>query len=365
MTLTKAVIAHSWNDVSVNIQTKAVAASIAEECKVVFVTQARIMDTPLPTNPNETVVEWPNKRPNSLKDLWFIYRLLKREKPQVAIAHFGATNLMMLGAWLARVPNRIVWMHTLSGQYRLDIRDQKKASLAIRIRSIAYKLATKVVVLNEFGRKDAMENYKVPAKKLFKIYNGIKDLAISNVNDGSDLTIRYAGRINHGKGADLLIEAFASIAKKFPSAKLELVGGITAEQKQEYLKKVEELSIKEQVIFHESLQYDQMYQFISKAYCLVVPSRMDNFPTVVLEAMATSTPLIGSKAGGIPEMIADRETGLLFETGDVQGLTDSLDTLLSNVQLRNELGKNGRKRFEAIFLMDIHVKNVKDFLKQL
>jgi len=363
MHLNKVVIAHSWNDVSVNIQTKAVAASLAENCKVVFVTQARITTTPLPTNSNLEVREWPNKRPNTLKDLWFIYKLLRKEKPQVAIVHFGATNLMLLGSWLARVPNRIAWMHTLSGQYFLDIKSEKKARLAILIRTLVYKLATKIVVLNEFARRDAINNYKVAPNKVFKIFNGTKDLLIKNTNDGADFSIRYAGRIDHSKGIDLLIDAFASIASQFPNARLEMVG--KGAEKEAYERKVEQLGLGRQIVFLGGIPYEQMYEFMSKAYCLVVPSRLDNFPAVVLEAMATGTPLIGSKAGGLPEMIADGETGLLFDTGNVDDLADKLQVLLSNVRLRNELGKAARTKFEKEFLIDIHVRNVTDFLKQL
>ena len=363
MQLNKVVIAHSWNDVSVNIQTKAVAASLAENCEVVFVTQARITTTPLPANKNLTVKEWPNKRPNTLKDLWFIYKLLRKENPQVAIVHFGATNLMLLGAWLARVPNRIAWMHTLSGQYFLDIKSEKKAKLAIRTRTLVYKLATKIVVLNEFARKDATNNYKVASTKVYKIYNGIKDLFINNTNDGSDLSIRYAGRLDNSKGIDILIDAFAKVAPQFPNAKLEMVGiGFEMEM---YKKRIVELGLKEQVVFHGRLPYEQMYDFMSKAYCLLVPSRLDNFPTVVLEAMATGTTVIASKAGGLPEMIEDGKTGLLFDTGNVDDLADKLQTLLSNVQLRNKFAKAARAKFEQEFLVDIHVKNVTDFLKQL
>jgi glycosyltransferase involved in cell wall biosynthesis len=363
MHLKKVVIAHSWNDVSVNIQTKAVAASLAETCKVVFVTQARITTTPLPTNSNLEVREWPNKRPNKLKDLWFIYKLFKQENPEVAIVHFGATNVFLLGAWLAGVPNRIAWMHTLSGQFFLDASNRRVARLNIIVRSLVYKLATKIIVLSEFARKDAINNYKVASGKVVKLYNGIKDLSVINTNDGTELSIRYAGRIDHSKGIDLLIEAFASIASRFPSAKLEMAG--LGFQKEFYERRVQELGLTKQVFFYGGLPYEQMYQFISKAYCLVVPSRMDNFPTVVLEAMATGTPLIGSKAGGIPEMIIDGETGLLFETGNMEDLADTLMQILNNIQLRNQLGKAARLRFEKTFLIETHVKNVYDFLIQL
>lgn len=363
MQLNKVVIAHSWNDVSLNIQTKAVAASLAENCKVFYITSARIMDTPLPSNKNLQVREWPNKRPNKLKDLWFIYRLLRKEKPEVAIVHFGATNILLMGAWLARVPNRIAWMHTLSGQYFLDLKSKRKARLSILIRTFVYKLATKVVVQNDFAKQDAISNYHIPATKLFKIYNGIKDLPFANTNNGNDLCIRYAGRLDHSKGIDLLINAFSQVVKKFPHARIELAGH--GAEKEKYIEQVKELQLDKQIHFIGSLPYEKMYAFMSGSYCLAVPSRLDNMPAVVTEALATGTPVIASKCGGIPEMVTDGETGFLFENGNVHDLTSKLELLFGNIELRNKFAKAARAKFEQEFLVDIHVKNVTDFLKQL
>src|SRR5215831_8266540 len=100
MLIKKVFIAHSWSDVGINMQTKAVAMKLSETIKVVYLTQARIGKSESKVNNNLVVAEWPNKRPNSIKDFFFICKKIIKEKPDAFIAHFGATNVSMIAAWL-------------------------------------------------------------------------------------------------------------------------------------------------------------------------------------------------------------------------------------------------------------------------
>src|SRR5438067_349233 len=114
MKIKRVFIAHSWSDVGVNIQTKAVAQKLSENAEVVFISQSRLSKPKLQVSDKLSVVEWPNRRPNTLKDLLFICRQILRRKPEIFIAHFGATNISMIAAWLLRVKYRICWIHTLT-----------------------------------------------------------------------------------------------------------------------------------------------------------------------------------------------------------------------------------------------------------
>lgn len=360
----KFIFTHSWNDVSVNIQTKKVANELSKNNQVLFITQSRIGQPSMQINENFKVIEWLNKRPTSFKDLVFIYKLMKKEKPDVAIMHFGGTNNMMIAAWLLGIKKRIGWMHTLTEQTQLDVKSKWKAKWHILKRSIIYKLATDVIVLNEYGRKDAIDNYHIAAKKLFKIYNGIEDPKRRNENDGTHLSIRYLGRLDVSKGVDILLEAFIKIAEQLPNALLELVG--KGDLKEALEDKVKMLGLEQRVIFHPPItDYKKVFDFMCGAYCIVVPSRMDNFPTVVLECLATATPVIAAKTGGIPEMIDDEENGLLFERESVADLTAKLLALMSNASKRKSIATAARKKFEEQFEMERHVEQVIQYLKQL
>ena len=72
MSIRKVFIAQSWSDISLNFQTTQLALKLSETKEVVFLTQSRIGHHAIRINPKLTVMEWPNKRPNSLRDFFFI-----------------------------------------------------------------------------------------------------------------------------------------------------------------------------------------------------------------------------------------------------------------------------------------------------
>ena len=74
----------------------------------------------------------------------------------------------------------------------------------------------------------------------------------------------------------------------------------------------------------------------------------------VLEAMAYGKPVVGSRMGGIPELVAEGETGLLFDAGDVGQLREHLDKLMAAPELRQLMGQRARLRVERKFSLDKH-----------
>lgn len=82
---------------------------------------------------------------------------------------------------------------------------------------------------------------------------------------------------------------------------------------------------------------------------LFLPTRRDSFPRVVMEAMSWGIPAVATRVDGIPEMVADGETGLLAAPGDVQGFADALQRLIGDVPLREEMGRKARERAERLF----------------
>ena len=74
----------------------------------------------------------------------------------------------------------------------------------------------------------------------------------------------------------------------------------------------------------------------------------------VEEAMAYGKPVVGSRMGGIPELVLDGETGFLFEAGSVDDIRARLDQLMHDGNLRRRLGANARQRVQADFSLDRH-----------
>jgi glycosyltransferase involved in cell wall biosynthesis len=100
---------------------------------------------------------------------------------------------------------------------------------------------------------------------------------------------------------------------------------------------------------------DALKDMIDRASVVVVPSECyENCPMSVLEAMAYGKPVVGSRMGGIPELVEDGETGLLYEAGNVDELAATLDRLMASPELRRQMGMAARQRVETEFSLDSH-----------
>jgi glycosyltransferase involved in cell wall biosynthesis len=105
----------------------------------------------------------------------------------------------------------------------------------------------------------------------------------------------------------------------------------------------------ERVIFTGAINRNTLRVLYSNAYCFVLPFLAEAFGMVLLEAMTSGTPPIGSTAGGIPDIIVDGVNGLLFRKGDWRDLANKLLTLVQDRNFRDKLSRNVRKYAEENF----------------
>ena len=92
---------------------------------------------------------------------------------------------------------------------------------------------------------------------------------------------------------------------------------------------------------------DEIYRLYEQAQVVLVPSVWpENLPTVCIEAMAIGRPVVGTKTGGIPELISDGESGLVVPMRDSDALAHAMLELFTNAPMREEMGKSARARAE-------------------
>src|SRR5262249_14977041 len=130
--------------------------------------------------------------------------------------------------------------------------------------------------------------------------------------------ILFVGRFDLHKGADILLRAFAKVAKDRKEIKLLFVGPDTGLQLDggvirlpEYLTQQIPAAVRERIEYLGSLPQFKIEKLRTQAYLTIVCSRYDNFPNTVIEAMAAGCPIIATNTGGIPEMIFHGRNGLL------------------------------------------------------
>lgn len=160
-------------------------------------------------------------------------------------------------------------------------------------------------------------------------------------------TIGFVGRIVPQKGVEILLRAAARLQGDW---RLRLVGSGSARDKMETL--VQSLGIRGKVEFLGQLPSPALPAEYHRLDALVLPSLTasnwkEQFGRVLVEAMASGVPVIGSDSGAIPGVIGT--AGLIVPEGDVDRLTQAMQRLMNQPQLRETLARRGRKRFLAHF----------------
>ena len=189
----------------------------------------------------------------------------------------------------------------------------------------------------------------------FKKSTEVGDLKKKLRLDGE--VILSVGRLIDLKGTDYLIKALPKVLLRFPQTKALIIG--SGPQKSYLLNLAKELHIKDSVVFIGQIPHSQMAKYYSLADVFVLPSitskmgETEGFGVVLLEAMACGLPVIGSDTGGIPDIIKDGETGLLFHQKDSPDLANQIIRLLTDEDLRKKMVANARDLIETQFSWEI------------
>lgn len=198
-------------------------------------------------------------------------------------------------------------------------------------------------------------------------------------------TLLYVGRVSPEKGVHVLVEAFKIVAEKDPTIQLKIVGpeavpgkellvGVSEDPKvsklerfysgESYLTQIKKLippALKEQVVFTGGVLQRDLPQLYHEADILINPSLSEAFGMSLVEAMATETPVIAARVGGMKDVVEEGKTGLFFESDDAIGLADAIFKLIENDELRKSIGKACHQRVLDYFSWD---KVAESLLKQ-
>jgi glycosyltransferase involved in cell wall biosynthesis len=164
----------------------------------------------------------------------------------------------------------------------------------------------------------------------------------ANPVGGRVLTV---GRLRPQKRPDLAVRAFAAARERHPHAELFLVGDGPERGSAESL--AADLGLTGAV--HLLGERDDVPQLLAEAACLLLTSDYESCPLSVIEAMASGTPVIATRVGGVPELMEDGKHGLLVERGRVDLLAAALDTVLAAPELARDMGAAGRQTAKVRF----------------
>ena len=237
-------------------------------------------------------------------------------------------------------------------------RPRLKKFLSILAR-FSFKNADKIRAISAFTLKKARALAPGKPYFVFPTFTDIDDFLKEEIGRVENF-ILFVGNLQKVKGIDILLEAFAQISKDFPDFKLILIG--EGPEKEKLKVKSQKLKIIDKVDFKGRLSLEQTRKIMKNCYGLVLPSRSEGLGRVLMEAMALQKPVIGSRVGGIPDLIKDGRNGFLFEAGDAGQLAEKLRILLTHKNRALEMGKRGREFIRANFSNQNYINH---YLKML
>lgn len=226
--------------------------------------------------------------------------------------------------------------------------------LAKNGRNAVLKYVDKFVVLNSFSRDKFIVSGFDKEKMVVKS-NFIPEIQLTSSNYQF---ILYIGRLSPEKGVETLIEAFSNL-----NYHLKVAGS----GEEDYVKKLKKLAEKNSNIeFVGYIDGAEKERLIKNSKFLIITSLCyENFPISILEAYSHGKPVIASNIGGLPFIVKDKETGLLFEAGNAEDLKKAVNNMIENDDFI-ALGKKGYEYYKENFtekqnyhqLIDIYEKAI-------
>jgi glycosyltransferase involved in cell wall biosynthesis len=232
---------------------------------------------------------------------------------------------------------------TLQGETVMDDHDIYERSVTLRVAlRLGMRRASEVTGCSAFVLRDAERRFGLDTRKASVIFNGVED----GTSRTAPLNLPYQryvlglGRVVPKKGFDLLVDAFARIAPHEPDVAL-VIGGDGIER-ETLRQRAHELDLADRVYFTGGLCRDEVAAAMQKADVLVMPSRVEPFGMVILEAWSAGVPVVVTPHGGPTEFVEDRVSGLMADPFDTVALADAIGELLRDGELRRKLVIGGK-----------------------
>jgi glycosyltransferase involved in cell wall biosynthesis len=308
--------------------------------------------------------------------------LYKKVNPDFVIFNSSEDEIIppIIAAKTCGIKNKVMVVHWATREDSLPLL-VKKANIPINIpsryairtrlkRFIAYSLLDKLIFVNNGTRRAFLKLYYIKPSKCKTIYNGInaRKYNIGHLRESfrekldvgrSEIMLLATGNLTAVKGHAVLISAIKLLVERGRSLKCFIAG--QGELEEQLKKKITDNNLTENI---KLLGYrNDVAELLTAADIFVMPSLNEALGYSILEAMASGKPVVASGVGGIPEVIADGEEGILTAPGDIESLSNAIDSLMSDKATRERMGKACSEKVNKIFLVEDMLKQTKEFIQ--
>ena len=296
------------------------------------------------------------------------------EKEKYDLIHCHGARANFLASRLKKTVNLPV-VTTMHSDYLLDFDGIYKKLVYTSLNRIALsQMDYFIAVSSNFKRMLVSRDFE--PNKIFTVYNGMdfdapfsydeKEDFLRRINcpaKENDVLIGIIGRHDFVKGHDIFVRGCIETAKKYDNVKFLIAG--TGDGEDELIRMTEEAGFSDRFYFCGFVK--DIYSFINAIDINVISSRSESFPYIMLEGARMKKATVSSRVGGIPDLIRDGETGLLFENKNYMQLSERLSELIENSALREKLGEAlyemATTKFSSENLAQKHIEIYESILK--
>jgi colanic acid/amylovoran biosynthesis glycosyltransferase len=316
--------------------------------------------------------------PPRLKELWSgsgdlrdkgrfreaVYLGRKLKKAQVTHLHVHFAGLASRTAWWIKRLFGITYSFTGHANDIFCPKPDQRVGLADLLREASF-----VVVVSDFGANWLQRGFPESAHKIQRVYNGLDLSVFKQATPGTEpVRLLSIGRLIEKKGFKFLIEACRLLRSSGFSFVCQIVG---EGPEHDHLQEAIQMSqLSDTVRLRGALPQPELVKMLSQSSIFVFPAvhdsagDTDNLPTVLIEAMASSLPIIATRIAGIPEIVQHNENGILVPEQDPAQLAGAIRALASDRALQERFGEASRRIAEEKFALINTVGHLKKLFAQ-
>ena len=299
---------------------------------------------------------------------------IRRVRPHILHTHTAKAGAVgRAAALLAGDAKPPVIVHTYHGHVLTGYFDPLRTQFFRETERALARHTDRLVAVGPEVRDDLVELGVAPAEKFSVIRLGIDlESRVLTVDRRAEFrhlfgipedrfVVGWIGRMTAIKRVPDILAAFKALLDRRVAATLCLVGDGPDRDAIEQL--ASDLGIVRDVLF-VGYQRDvaPYYAFFD---ALLLPSANEGTPVVAIEALAAGRPVVATRVGGVPDVVDDNESGFLVEVGDIEALTDRLEQLARDPELRARLGAAGRERVVPRYRVERLVDDIDELYREL
>ncbi|WP_245830980.1 glycosyltransferase [Sediminibacillus massiliensis] len=285
--------------------------------------------------------------------IWFlqIAYILMRKGRNYSIIH---AHYIFPSGWFGLLFKRLFRAKLIVTSHGGDLdKMAKKGSFFVKRTKLVLDQADHVIAVGEKLKQEIVLKFSIPEEKVTVLNMGVnrhifhpqpKTEAKEMLGISPDKkVILYVGNIIKAKGLKELVEAYRRLALTRSDLELHMIGAVKEPEFYRDLKKKVQTGNIKNIIFHQAKGQTEIARWMAAAEVFVLPSHMEGFGLVALEAMSCHTPVVGSRTGGLEYLLEDG-AGILVEPQNDTSLQQGLEQVLDNTQLQEQLKAQGERK---------------------